>query len=395
MMGAPTITRSRIPWLAAATLVASVACSSNKGAVSNSSGNSGGTVSTAGSNSTATGGTSSLTVGGTASGGTASGGNATGGLTGSTGGTSAGGTTAAAGATMAGGGGTTASGGNGGAPQQSSNDAGLSQPAALMTLTPAGTCPEFQNGKVTFNPAMGPRDAEVIMDATAATLDGPLIFGWHATGGDPFQAIGWFGQTPINELKAQGGILVAPYREPGTSTRPWYYEPQGPGDGDNDMLLMDEVVACAIQKVGIDKNHIHAYGMSAGGLMTVQVSYRRSSYIASVVSYSGGQVADIPVQDPSNKFAAMVVHGGTTDISSVDGIAYQPASETYVSNLKANGQFAFLCNHNMGHADPATLPNAAEVQASVWQFLQDHPYQTTPDPYANGLPAGFWAGCSL
>jgi hypothetical protein len=135
--------------------------------------------------------------------------------------------------------------------------------------------------------------------------------------------------------------------------------------------------------------------MSAGGLMTVQVSYRRSSYLASVVVYSGGQVGDIPDQDPTNKFAAMVVHGGATDISSVDGIEYQPASNTYVDNLKANGRFAFLCDHGSGHTDPAVLPNAAEVQASAWRFLQDHPFGVQPAPYEAGFPQGFWQGCSL
>jgi poly(3-hydroxybutyrate) depolymerase len=261
-------------------------------------------------------------------------------------------------------------------------------------LTPAGACPEFQQGLLTFNPATGPREVEVLMTSNAMTQDGPIVFGWHATDGTPNQAIGWFGAEQIVELNALGGILVAPYREPNASTRPWYYTPEGPGDADNDMLLMDEIVACAIEKVGIDQRHIHAYGMSAGGLMTVQVGYRRSSYVASVVVYSGGQVADVPNQDPTNKFAAMVVHGGATDVSSVDGITYQPASETYVTNLKAAGHFAFLCNHNSGHTDPAVLVEADQAHSSAWQFLQDHPFGAA-SPYAAALPQGFWSDCAL
>lgn len=267
-------------------------------------------------------------------------------------------------------------------------------PAALATLVPAGTCPEFQQGLLTFSPSTGPRDVEVLMTGDAMTRDGPIVFGWHATDGNPNQAIGWFGAEQIAELNAMGGILIAPYREPNPSTRPWYYTPEGPGDGENDLLLMDEIVACAIEKVGIDQRRIHAYGMSAGGLMTVQVGYRRSSYVASVVVYSGGQVGEVPNQDPTNKFAAMVVHGGATDISSVDGIAYQPASETYVTNLKAEGHFAFLCNHNSGHTDPAVLAEADTAHASVWQFLQDHPYGAA-SPYAAALPQAFWADCAL
>jgi poly(3-hydroxybutyrate) depolymerase len=264
----------------------------------------------------------------------------------------------------------------------------------LATLAPVGACPQFQQGLLTFSPSTGPREVEVLMTNEAMTKNGPLVFGWHATGGDPNQAIGWFGAEQIAELNAMGGILIAPYREPNASTRPWYYTPEGPGDADNDMLLMDEIVACAIQSVGIDQRRIHAYGMSAGGLMTVQVGYRRSSYVASVVVYSGGQVGDVPNQDPTNKFAAMVVHGGATDVSSVDGITYQPASETYVTNLKAAGHFAFLCNHNSGHTDPAVLAQADTAHASAWQFLQEHPFGAA-SPYAAALPQGFWADCTL
>jgi poly(3-hydroxybutyrate) depolymerase len=303
--------------------------------------------------------------------------------------------TAGGGGVAAGSGGASAGSDTGGTPSGGSGGgtAGDS-PAALVTLTPSGTCPEFQQGLLTFNPSTGPRDVEVLMDGNAMTKEGPIVFGWHATDGNPNQAIGWFGAEQIAELTAMGGILIAPYREPNVSTRPWYYTPEGPGDADNDMLLMDEVVACAIEKVGIDQRHIHAYGMSAGGLMTVQVSYRRSSYVASVVVYSGGQVGDVPNQDPTNKFAAMVVHGGETDVSSVDGITYQPASETYVANLKAAGHFAFLCNHDSGHTDPAVLADADQAHASAWQFLQDHPFGAA-SPYAAALPQGFWADCSL
>jgi predicted esterase len=154
---------------------------------------------------------------------------------------------------------------------------------------------------------------------------------------------------------------------------------------------MDEVVACAIQKVGIDVRRIHAIGMSAGGLKTDQVSLRRSGYIASVVVYSGGLVkTDQPAdQDPSNKFAAMILYGGATDISPVDGIVYTDATRIYRDLLVAQGRFAFTCNHGGGHNVPQ------DSQASAWRFTQDHPFGTTPSPYAKQLPSGFLRYCSL
>jgi dienelactone hydrolase len=136
---------------------------------------------------------------------------------------------------------------------------------------------------------------------------------------------------------------------------------------------------------------IHATGMSAGGQKTAQVSLRRSGYLASVVIYSGGipEGSSPPDQDPSNPLAAMILYGGPTDISPVDGEDYTQASERYRDVMVRRGSFAFLCNHGGGH----TVPN--DSQASAWRFLQDHPYGTKPSPYLKGFPSGFLSFCSL
>jgi predicted esterase len=148
------------------------------------------------------------------------------------------------------------------------------------------------------------------------------------------------------------------------------------------------VLACAIEKVGVDTRRIHTLGMSAGGLHTAQMSLRRSNYIASAVPYSGGIIyGNPPNADPSNKFAAMIFHGGETDV--VAGADFEQASNNYKDILTQNGNFAFICNHGEGH----TIPQ--DALPSVWQFLQDHPYGTDPSPYAGGLPQGFPAYCAL
>src|SRR6185295_6270720 len=134
----------------------------------------------------------------------------------------------------------------------------------------------------------------------------------------------------IEEIKAQGGIIAAPSTVDSSATRPWDHTALGPS-GDNDQRLMDEVVACATEQVGIDLRRIHAIGMSAGGLKTAQVSLRRSGYIASVVVYSGGLLPseNPPDQSPDNAFAAMILYGGATDISPVDATPYTAASTKY------------------------------------------------------------------
>jgi dienelactone hydrolase len=258
-------------------------------------------------------------------------------------------------------------------------------------LVPAtGPCPEFKDGYVMFAPDGVQR--RVLLYATdKPNTHGPLIFSWHSTLPNPEDAVSWIGQSVIDEIKAQGGVVAAPTTGYPNETRPWDNTPMGAQNTDGDQRLMDEIVACAISKVGIDVRRIHATGMSAGGLKTAQVSLRRSGYLASVVVYSGGLTqGDMPPdQDPTNPVAAMILYGGATDISPVDGINYTDASRNYLELLVSKGRFAFLCNHGGGHSVPQ------DSQASAWKFLQDHPFGTKPSPYAQQLPMGFLRYCSL
>jgi len=266
------------------------------------------------------------------------------------------------------------------------SDVDSSGPSDLPT--PTGTCPEFVDGTVTFNPAgIAARDVRIwISEDDAAVSDGPLIFYWHGTGSQPSVATYALGNSTINDVTAMGGIVAAPFHDPAAGTWPWYLTA---GTQEDDLLVADEVVACAIEQVGIDTSHIHSIGMSAGALHTTQMSYRRSSYIASVTTYSGGLIsaAMAPAsEDPSNLFAALIFHGGESDVVV---ISFQDASENYWQDLTDAGHFAAICNHGNGHSIPT------DATASVWQFFQDHPYGRSPSPYADGLPADFPSYCAL
>jgi len=138
--------------------------------------------------------------------------------------------------------------------------------------------------------------------------------------------------------------------------------------------------------VGVDLRRIHSIGMSAGGLQTTQMSFRRSGYLASVVTFSGGLLGAAPLQEQQNKFAAMIVHGGDSDVV---GIGFKPISEAYRDALQTNGHFAFICDHGGGHSIPQ------DIQPSVSLFFADHPFGTSPSPYASALPGSFPVYCSL
>jgi predicted esterase len=273
------------------------------------------------------------------------------------------------------------------------NDAASTPPSApeAFVVPATGPCPEFAPGSAVFTPDGHAREVELSIGEAARDLDGPLIFAWHATSGTPAQTLTWIGSDVLAEIEAQGGIVVAPHADQPSTTRPWYYTPLGPGDEDLDLRLMDEVVACAREHVGIDVRRIHALGMSAGGLQTTQIAFRRSGYLASVVIYSGGLPDERvpPRQAPEPRLAAMILYGGPTDISPVDGIRFADATARLVGSLRSGDHFVVLCNHGAGHTVPVS------AQRSAWQFLADHPFGVVPLPYANGLPSGFATFCTV
>lgn len=283
---------------------------------------------------------------------------------------------------------TASTGGSGGSTGSTGDTTGDTTGEPVMpTMLPAptGTCPTLAAGEVTFAPAgIEPRAVRLWMSDAAATMDGPLVFYWHGTGSQPGEATYGLGKDYIDEVVAQGGIIVAPSHDPAAGDFPWWLVL---GEREDDLLLADEVLACAIDQVGVDVRRIHTAGMSAGGLQTSQMSFRRSGYIASAATYSGGILVAPPDQDPSNPLSAMIFHGGADDIVV---LSFKQTSERYKTSIEDRGGFAFLCDHGMGHS----IPQGA-AQLSVWKFFHDHPFGTKPSPYKDGLPDGFPDYCAL
>jgi len=276
---------------------------------------------------------------------------------------------------------TTTTGGN-----SSSSGSGM-QPVPEPQFVPSGSgaCPDITSGDVTFSPkGIAARKVKVWVSDDPTSQDGPLVFYWHGAGSQPNEANYGLGAETIKDVLARGGMVVSPYHDPKAGQFPWFLT-TGAG-AEDDLLVADEVVACAIEKVGIDIRHIHSVGMSAGGLQTTQFSYRRSGYLASVAPYSGGKLGSPPQQEQQNKFAAMIIHGGPSDQVIVN---FETLSEGYLADLQQKGHFAFICNHGKGHIIPT------DARASLWQFLLDHPYGVAPSPYEGGLPGSFPSYCGL
>ncbi len=266
-----------------------------------------------------------------------------------------------------------------------------------MLPTAPSSCPTITEGEVMF----GDTKVRVWVGDDGMSLLGPLVIYWHGTCSQPLEAaLRGIGSAGIARIKSLGGMVAAidsPYKSPnnfcpiiaGTEACPGTTTGNGVWCRE-DYAIADDIVACAIQQVGIDPQRIHTAGMSAGGVMAAAYGFSRSGYLASVTTYSGGGISTIvspSIQDPNNKYAAMIVHGGPSD--GVGAANFQTIAGYYQNELSGSGHFSFICDHGMGHTIPAELGD------STVQFFLDHPFGVTPEPYAGALPTSFPSYCTL
>ena len=253
----------------------------------------------------------------------------------------------------------------------------LTGPMPTLPAAPA-TCPELKTGMVDI---LG-QPAEVWAGEKQAGKKGPILLYWHGTGtnADEIKA---FMSPMIDEVQAAGGVVVSFTQsvDPSSMTtgnNVWFV-------GDYDAA--DVVVACAVQQLNIDVRRIYAAGCSAGGLQAGSMVYARSSYLAAAMPNSGGDVLVQTQDDPSHVPAIITTHGSeAADFVVLHFLDVSKATDQAVANL---GGFAVDCDHGGGHCGATP-----EVIAAQWQFLKDHPFGTTVDPYANGLPSTFPSSCT-
>ncbi|KIG11892.1 Chitinase [Enhygromyxa salina] len=252
--------------------------------------------------------------------------------------------------------------------------------------TPTGACPTFESGYVPFSPASIDQRTVRLWVGEDPQPGGLLVIYWHAYTSGADEAAFTLSAPVIEAITAAGGVVAAPFAADDVGEFPWFVVNNS--DRQDDMLLADEIVACAIEQVGVDPRRIHSSGMSAGGLQTTAFSMARSHYIASSASFSGGTFMQLPFEDASNKFSAMIIHGGDNDIFG-GAVNFKTLSTAWFNQLRDNGNFAFMCDHGGGH----TIPSG--YGSSVANFFFAHPFGTQPSPYAEALPAEFPTDCSL
>ena len=239
------------------------------------------------------------------------------------------------------------------------------KPARPTLPAASGPCPTFVNGIVPFTVNGSAYNVRLHFDETAVQAeDGPLVLSYGLSAERALSASG------LERIKAAGGIVA----EPMTWT------------GDN-RLIADQIVACAAAGPGIDPRHIHAVGHSYypgaafGAAIARQLGFERSSYIASIATVDADEGTIGAYQDPDNKLPVLLVYDWAAHPEA--DLYLAPGNVRYERALQAAGHYALLCG---GVTSTSATPLVA-------QFLFDHAYRASPEPYAGGLPAEFATYC--
>jgi poly(3-hydroxybutyrate) depolymerase len=229
---------------------------------------------------------------------------------------------------------------------------------------------------------MGLGGIQVVTGTKAAAASAPMVFYWHGTGSTS-REFSRLASAISDGVQAEGGILVS-------------FQGTTGGDvlsgtsifGRSDMLLVDQLVACAVRDYNVDPRRIFTTGCSAGGLFASALAALRSQYIAAAAPNSGGFTFPQSFQNGYTP-ALMTVHGAPG--RDVVGVDFSRTSARADEAFKERGGFVINCNHGGGHCGGGGLA------PDIWEFFQAHPYgvEPAPSPWTSELPSGFSSQCAI
>jgi predicted esterase len=243
------------------------------------------------------------------------------------------------------------------------------------------TCPELQAGINTLVSGEVERTFEVVLPADYdAARSYPLVLVYHGFGGDIASMLDDAGLRPYAD--SHQVILVVPQGENVGGTPGWdaFSDPRT----NLDLVLFDDLLACATESFSVDPQRKHVTGMSNGGLFTGYLLATRSSALASAAPMSGGMGIE-PIDTSS--LPVLALWGGESDLAFEQD--FDLLTSEMIEVLLGRGDFVVACDHGLGHSlAPSFWP-------WVLQFLLDHPEGVSPEPYAGALPEGFPDYCQI
>lgn len=239
------------------------------------------------------------------------------------------------------------------------------EPAAITEISD-GECPAIEARASTFS--SGGASRSVAIYAPDPVPEGlPVLFYWHPLGGSASQMAsyldlpGWAEEHQI--------MVIAPNASADNMFEWDFWNNQ-----DDDLILYDDLRACASQEWGVDLSRVYSSGMSAGALWTSFLSTRRGDTLAALLPFSGGSGDLWQYQTPGSQFPAVLPYGGDTDTWGGSGITvdFQEATLEFAAQLEGDGHPVILCNHEGGH----TLPR--ETMDITTAFLLPQVYGQDP-----------------
>jgi predicted esterase len=170
---------------------------------------------------------------------------------------------------------------------------------------------------------------------------------------------------------------------------------------DEEFEFFDDMVACAHEQFGVDKECVSAMGVSAGALFSGMLASRHGDNLSSFIALSGGTGGGL-IQEwtpGGNIMPALVLWGGPDDYCVA--IDFETTSQQMEADLAANGHFMVECIHNCAHSTPpfeAAAPGLP-LFAPMWEFFLDHPYwlEDGDSPYLHlpGPPLAWPEWCAI
>lgn len=233
-----------------------------------------------------------------------------------------------------------------------------------------GDCPPLDDGVLDEFPT-GETSYRVKVVLPPQPQGAPVLFAWHWLGGSAADIVRYM---DLDELAQEEGVVVIAPDSDGSAYE-WHFleEPEG----NPDLLLFEDLLACAHAQHGVDLERVHALGMSAGGLQTTYLTMFEAQWLASTAIFSGGTMPGM-YDRPARPLPVMITWGGPGDTYS--SVSFEETSLYLSEELQADGSFVVECEHDLGHQ----IPDGASTWA--WEFLSAHPLDVDPEPWAAGLP---------
>lgn len=189
------------------------------------------------------------------------------------------------------------------------------------------------------------------------------------------------------------------------------------GNGSIEVELFDAILACIEERWGVDEDHIHLAGFSAGSITSDSIGAMRGDQIASIFTYSGAYFSDAkakadlgsmaagfitwPEMTTTNKYVQAMMHGAEGDANCTSPslcdkwggsgffINFNHMARFNANYLTGMGHTVIICDHNGGHT------NLGLSSAQMLEFFRDHPRGTTVSPYATNWPENYPEYCKL